>query len=527
MPVCRLLSLLSQLVNLRLQITILLHNFVGLIFGRWDIRYATGEKATPELPDPFAPLPICPPGMLQNSQGLPAAPADVPPDYPLRITWPGILVDDPGHPEDIESRAREVLRLIWPHAADAIEQEACQILGVASLRAYFARPNNFFNHHLKRYSKSRRAAPIYWPLATPSGSYTLWLYYHRLDSQMLYTCVNDFVDPKLKNTGQQVQGLRQKSGRSKSEEDDLAGLTDLEAELQDFRAELLRLAAFWQPNLNDGVQITAAPLWRLFQHRQWQKRLKQTWAKLEAGDYDWGHLSMSIWPRRVVPKCAPDRSLAIAHDLEDLFWVQDEAKWRPLQEPDREIAGQKERRQIPAHSRLRQHLATLAAGPGRGLPAYQVWQHLNEGEWDDTRLALALWPERVAQKCWDNPFLAGQLGLKMPGKRTQTSRKRFLKKITAGSVPELEPAVAIAFQDESVAFDAAWQALAHGGRDEQPLALLLWPERVVDKCAGEVALAAQHNLRRYFWYRPPGGNWRRRNPQAQEIRAEIARRQAT
>ncbi|RMD59086.1 type II restriction endonuclease subunit M, partial [Candidatus Parcubacteria bacterium] len=83
--------------------------------------------------------------------------------------------------------------------------------------------------------------------------------------------------------------------------------------------ELLRVAAFWKPNLNDGVQITAAPLWRLFRHRPWQKRLRDTWEKLEAGEYDWAHLAYSIWPERVREKCKTDKSLAIAHDLEHLY----------------------------------------------------------------------------------------------------------------------------------------------------------------------------------------------------------------
>ena len=49
----------------------------GVVFGRWDIRFATIEKTTPDLPDPFAPLPVCPPGMLQNEQGLPSTEDDV------------------------------------------------------------------------------------------------------------------------------------------------------------------------------------------------------------------------------------------------------------------------------------------------------------------------------------------------------------------------------------------------------------------------------------------------------------------
>jgi len=292
---------------------------VGCAFGRWDIRYAAGTMPTPEVNDPFAPLPVCPPGLLQNAQGLPAAPADVPADYPLQISWPGILVDNEGHPDDIERRVREVLHVIWKDQVDAIEQETREILDVRSLRAYFRKSASFFGDHLSRYSKSRRQAPIYWPLSTLSGAYTLWLYYHRLTDQTLYTCVNDFVDPKLKQVLEDTSRLRQKSGRTSTEEKELEQLSDLLQELQDLRAELLRLAAFWRPNLNDGVQITAAPLWRLFLHRPWRARLKETWEKLEVGEYDWAHLAYSIWPDRVREKCRSDKSLAIAHDLDDVY----------------------------------------------------------------------------------------------------------------------------------------------------------------------------------------------------------------
>jgi hypothetical protein len=187
------------------------------------------------------------------------------------------------------------------------------------VRDYFARPNNFFAEHLKRYSKSRRQAPIYWPLQTPSGSYTVWLYYHRLTDQTLYTCVNDVVEPKLTQLTEQINALRTKIGRSTQEEKQLEDLLDFEQELKDFRDELLRVARFWKPNLNDGVQITAALLWKLFQHKPWQKKLRETWTKLEKVDYDWAHLAYSIWPDRVREKCKHDKSLAIAHGLEDLY----------------------------------------------------------------------------------------------------------------------------------------------------------------------------------------------------------------
>ena len=205
---------------------------------------------------------------------------------------------------------------------------------------------DFFKLHLKKYSDSRRYAPIYWPLQTQSGSYTLWIYYHRLNDQILYTCVNDFVEPKLKVVNDELNGLRNKSSRNSTEEKELEKLTDLEVELKDFRDELLRTAKFWKPNLNDGVQITAAPLWKLFQHKQWQKKLKETWEKLEKGDYDWAHLAYNIWPERVLRKCHTDRSFAIAHDVEEDFWEEiiipvkrgkPKTKWQPKKLTEQEL----------------------------------------------------------------------------------------------------------------------------------------------------------------------------------------------
>lgn len=182
--------------------------------------------------------------------------------------------------------------------------------------------SEFFEKHLSAYTKSRRQAPIYWPLQTSSSTYTLWILYHRISEQTLYTCVNDFVEPKLHQVEQDLNTLRGKSTRSSHEEKELEKLSDLASELRDFRDELLRLAKFWEPNLNDGVQITAAPLWKLFQHKAWQKKLKETWKSLEKGYYDWAHLACSIWPERVLEKCHQDRSLAIAHDVEDVFWQE-------------------------------------------------------------------------------------------------------------------------------------------------------------------------------------------------------------
>ena len=292
---------------------------LGAAFGRWDLRYATGEKTASELPDPFAPLPVCPPGMLRNNDELPITNDELEKDYPLEIVWDGILVDDAGHRDDIENRLRAVLELIFKDRAEAVENEAAEILGVKSVRDYFRKPAGFFADHLKRYSKSRRQAPIYLLLSTRSGDYTLWLYYHRLTDQTLYTCVNDYVEPKLKSVQAELNILRSKTTRTTEEEKRFEKQQTFAYELDAMQTELLRLAAIWKPNLNDGVQITLSPLWKLFNLAKWQKILKETWQKLEKGDYDWAHLAFSLFPERVRSKCRTDKSLAIAHDLEDLY----------------------------------------------------------------------------------------------------------------------------------------------------------------------------------------------------------------
>lgn len=331
---------------------------LGLAFGRFDIRFSLDSSYVPNPPHPFDPLPVCSPGMLVKPSGLPADSGNIvseewlharpdagslPPDgsvqnptipdkdYPIRISWGGILVDDPGlnggqlHREDIVRRVREVLELLWADKAQDIEDEACEILSVNELREYFRKPSGFFQDHLRRYSKSRRKAPIYWPLSTRSGGYTIWLYYHRLTDQTLYTVVNKYLEPKINEVQRCINRIEKElmggSGKSQSNlKDRLSKFREFLVELNEMQDELLRVAELpYRPNLNDGVIINAAPLHNLFRLRSWAKDTAGCWDKLENGDYDWAHLAYTIWPERVKEACKKDRSIAIAHDLEGLY----------------------------------------------------------------------------------------------------------------------------------------------------------------------------------------------------------------
>ncbi|MCL4299600.1 MAG: hypothetical protein KJ077_27940 [Anaerolineae bacterium] len=276
---------------------------VGCTFGRWDIRYATGKRELPELPDPFAPLPAYSLGML--------ATRPAPNSYPLMLDRDGILVDDPDHPDDVVRRLREVLELLWSDRAEAIEREANEILGVKELRAYFRNPGNggFWQDHIKRYSKSRRKAPIYWLLQSSRKNYALWLYYHRLDKDILYKALVNYVEPKIRLEESKLEGIRDQlpgagsqgsgaGGRSqKALEKELDQQESFVAELHDFRDKLRRAAHLnLEPDLNDGVVLNIAPLWELV---PW-KEARQYWEELLAGKYEWSSIGRQLREKGLV-----------------------------------------------------------------------------------------------------------------------------------------------------------------------------------------------------------------------------------
>ena len=311
----------------------------GVSLGRFDLRLATGMRPLPAEPEPFDPLPVCSPGMLTGEDGLPLAHA--PPDYPLAFPADGAFVDDPGHPRDLTAAVRGVFEVVFGAAAGDRWDEAAALLDPKgrNLRAWLAK--EFFEFHLKRYSKSRRKAPICWQLATPSSSYSVWLYAHRLTPDSLLHVQNELVAKKVDHAVSQRRSLAQDAGQNPTakQRKELAAADALVEELSAMLAEVKRVAPLWKPDLDDGVVLTMAPLWRLVpQHKAWQKELQTAWKSLVDGEYDWAHGAMHLWPERVVPKCATDRSLAIAHGLEDEFWAQGaDGKWAARPEPTRRV----------------------------------------------------------------------------------------------------------------------------------------------------------------------------------------------
>ncbi len=270
---------------------------VGCAFGRWDVRVGRGDIEPPPLPGPFDPLPRCSPGMLVGGDGLlgRAAPAD----YPIRVPLDGILVDDPGHPADIVARVRQVLAHLFSDGDPAaLEEEAWRLLGVKDLRDWLR--NNFFPYHIRMYSKSRRKAPIFWQLCSSRKNYSVWLYYHRLNHDTLFTVLRSYVEPKIQYEEQKARETEERLAAARTagnrrEEHELARRAEAQErlleELSQFRDQISTVAHMgYDPDLDDGVLLNIAPLYQVV---PWKEAAK-AWQELQAGKYPWSSMAKRL-----------------------------------------------------------------------------------------------------------------------------------------------------------------------------------------------------------------------------------------
>lgn len=311
----------------------LLSYLIGIGLGRWDIRFAMDTSLLPELPDPFEPLPAVPAGQLIGPDGLaarageivseewirarsglsalPVEGAVVTPtigdaDYPATVCWDGIMPDDPEHPHDIVRLLRNALEVIWREDAASVEKEMCQALGVKDLRDNVRNPGKggAWLDHITRYSKSRRKAPIYWLLQSSRRSYALWLYYHKLDKDILFKALQNYVEPKIRLEVSRLETLRtqkatagesgreaKRLGKAVEEQDDLV------SELRDFEDRLRRAANLhFAPDLNDGVSLNIAPLHELV---PWED-VRSSWDEVIAGEHEWSSLGKQLRAKGLV-----------------------------------------------------------------------------------------------------------------------------------------------------------------------------------------------------------------------------------
>ncbi|AFY60113.1 BREX-1 system adenine-specific DNA-methyltransferase PglX [Synechococcus sp. PCC 6312] len=273
---------------------------VGIVYGRWDVRFAIGSKVAC-VPEPFGELPQHPLATLLevNEVGTGG-------DYPIAVCTSGILVDDPESDNDIVTAIQRCLDVLFDKGSENALEEMTQRLGTDSLRDYLrkAPTGGFWQAHVDTYSQSSRKAPIYWLLQSSKKNYAIWLYYHRLDKDLLFKALVNYVEPKIRLETSRLESLQSQkaaAGDSGKEAKRLAKEVekqeDFLSELQDFEDKLRRAANLHlEPDLNDGVVLNIAPLHELV---PW-KEAKKYWDELMAGKYEWSSIGKQLREKGLV-----------------------------------------------------------------------------------------------------------------------------------------------------------------------------------------------------------------------------------
>lgn len=250
---------------------------MGVAMGRWNPTCATTPDAEISVPDIFASPAVLPPA----AQGLSSLA-----EGPFGLGKNGIALDEPGHKLDIVAALTRAAVEIWPHQNEQLLTDLHLALGHNSLRE--ALRKGFWKDHLKRYSRSRRQAPVYWPLTVPSQQWGIWLYAPSLTRETLFAVAAETERRQRLSYDLVAQLASEQPGAGRNPRQiagELAAERKLQTELGAFHTEAARIANLgWVPDLDDGYILCAAVMSKLLP--QW-KEAAQKMKELKAGKYDW------------------------------------------------------------------------------------------------------------------------------------------------------------------------------------------------------------------------------------------------
>ncbi|WP_156825313.1 hypothetical protein [Leptospira yanagawae] len=187
---------------------------------------------------------------------------------------------------------------------------------------------SFFALHLSKYENR----PIYFPLSSSKKNFVFYFNIHTWNPGTFSFILSDFLNPDLKSMKARLASLQDakikaSSSESKQIDKDILNLQKYILELEDFVNTLevinttgidsnqLEAKVSYYMDLDDGVMVNSSALHPLLEP-QWKKP-KEIWDAIlkPSGkkDYDWSHLAMRYFPKRVLAKCKVDPSLAVAH----------------------------------------------------------------------------------------------------------------------------------------------------------------------------------------------------------------------
>ena len=253
---------------------------VGCAFGRWDIEVGRDPSSVTELTNPWELRRPLPPGALREVRA----------NYPIEVATEAVMLDEPGSGRDASRLVALALEYI---AGCSVEDLSASLIGAPIHLSRYLR-TKFFPHHLGQYSKSNRKAPIYWQLQVPSKKWGVWLYMPRLSRETLFAVVRE-TEQRQRLAEEQIATLQREyvdggAGRTiAAVSKELDAEQKLAVELVAFRDEAERIANLgWEPDLDDGAVLNAAPLALLFP--AWKDAAKYR-TELKQGKHEWATVS--------------------------------------------------------------------------------------------------------------------------------------------------------------------------------------------------------------------------------------------
>lgn len=244
---------------------------VGLVVGRWSIRPAN-EWKEPDLFEAANPVP----------------PAAGPNFWPVQAGLSKeIFTEDEGGATDLVAA---IVDLAVQRGMERGLDEAVSVLSRDGIRSYIRR--GFFKDHVGVYSQSRRQAPLYWQLTVPSGLWSVWVYAPALSRETLFAVATE-VDRRIAFGEERVRSLATEGDAGVGNRE-LASRLDRErtliGQLTELRDDVSRIAATgWEPNLDDGFVLNAAPLSRWFPKNTW-KQASEALTEIRQGAYEWANI---------------------------------------------------------------------------------------------------------------------------------------------------------------------------------------------------------------------------------------------
>jgi hypothetical protein len=243
-------------------------------------------------------------------------------------------LDENDDRDSLAQTAAELLRTAWTKYGSAIDAKR-------DLRTWL-RLNFFADVHKTMYENR----PIHWPLSSRNKTFVAWINIHRWNSNTLRSLLADHLQgnalPRIDGELEDLRKARAEGAKGsdarflqvqkwKDELDEFIALVKECSEKgpppTDDKCPKREIDARYDPNLDDGVMINSTALWPLLEP-QW-KDPKKWWKEFAVAsskgnkDYDWSHLAMRYFPKRVDEKCKKDPSLGVAHGC---FWKYHPAK---------------------------------------------------------------------------------------------------------------------------------------------------------------------------------------------------------